>query len=124
MWQGLLMLSIPLISGGGCPALKNICVFCASSEQIPEEYHQAAKTFGRELAGLGCGLIFGGGSVGLMGTLAKTMKAEGARVCGIIPGYLREGEGRFSLCDELILTKTLAERKHYMIDVGLHQVFE
>lgn len=96
--------------------MKNICVFCASSEQIPGIYHQAARDFGLELARRGCGLVFGGGSVGLMGTLAKAVRAGGGRVYGVIPSYLREGEDRFSQCDELVLTETLAERKQHMIE--------
>ena len=53
-----------------------------------------------------------------MGTLAKAVKESGGRVYGVIPTYLRSGEGRFSLCDTLVLTGTLSERKKHMMDAA------
>lgn len=96
--------------------MKQICVFCASSEQIDRVYFREAEVFGHTLAEAGCGLIFGGGSVGLMGTLARAVKEAGGRVYGVIPGYLRSGEGRFPHCDEFRITETLTERKNHMIE--------
>jgi len=98
------------------PYLYNICVFCASSDTVSPSYHQAGTAFGYALAGHDCRLIFGGGSVGLMGTVAKAVKEKNGYVYGVIPSDLRGSEGRFSLCDRLILTDSLAERKKHMID--------
>ena len=52
------------------------------------------------------------------GPLAKAVKERGGRVYGVIPSCLRSGEGRFSLCDTLVLTGTLAERKKHMMDIA------
>ncbi len=96
--------------------MNHICVFCASSDTIPPSYHEAGKAFGRALVAHDCRLIFGGGCVGLMGTVAKAVKEKNGYVYGVIPSHLRGSEGRFPLCDRLILTDSLAERKKHMID--------
>ena len=98
--------------------MKRICVFCASSAHVPSPYHEAAASFGRAMADRNYELVFGGGGIGLMGTLAKAVKEHGGSVYGVIPAYLRTVEDRFDDCDTLVITETLAERKRHMMDIS------
>jgi uncharacterized protein (TIGR00730 family) len=76
--------------------LKSICVFCGSNPGKRPEYRIAAETLGRLLAEKGLELVYGGGTVGLMGILSSACLAAGGRVIGIIPKALigREVAGR------------------------------
>ncbi len=66
--------------------VRNICVYCGSNPGINPAYAEAARTLGRRMAEAGIGLVYGGGGLGLMGELARTVLAHGGRVTGIIPG--------------------------------------
>src|SRR2546430_8985436 len=66
--------------------MRRICVFCGSALGSRPAYRDAAKRFGSALATRGLGLVYGGGSVGLMGVLADAVLAEGGEVIGVIPG--------------------------------------
>ena len=59
-----------------------ICVYCASSEQCARVYHNAAAALGQTLAENGCTVVYGGGAVGLMGSLANAALAAGGNVVG------------------------------------------
>src|SRR2546422_1047597 len=72
--------------------MRRICVFCGSAEGARLAYRDAARALGRELATRGLGLVYGGGSVGLMGVLADTALAEGGEGIGVIPGPLATRE--------------------------------
>src|SRR5216117_1708524 len=72
--------------------MRRLCVFCGSAEGTRPAYADAARALGRELAKRGLGLVYGGGSVGLMGVLADTVLAEGGEVIGVIPGPLASRE--------------------------------
>ncbi|HPK48427.1 MAG TPA: TIGR00730 family Rossman fold protein, partial [Opitutaceae bacterium] len=61
---------------------KLICVYCSSSDRLDAKYYAAAEALGRAMAARGWGLVYGGGKVGLMGALARTVKAGGGRVVG------------------------------------------
>jgi len=62
------------------------------------------------------GLVYGGGSVGLMGTLARTVLDHGGQVTGIIPDFLRDRERMFDDVTELIVTEDMHERKMAMFE--------
>jgi len=95
----------------------NVTVFCASSNHVGDSFKEMADEFGRLLAGEGCTLVYGGGDVGLMGILARSVHAHGGRVVGVIPHALREIEGvAYETADELILTDTMRERKGIMYE--------
>ena len=90
----------------------NIAVYCASSSAIDDKYFAAAGTTGRLLAERGHTLVYGGGSVGLMGAVARAVHASGGHVVGIIPEALKSREGvAYDAADELIITETMQERK-------------
>jgi len=66
-------------------SIRKICVFCGSSDSIEDAYLEAAWSLGQALAKSGMDLIFGGGGTGLMGALADSSLAGGAKVIGILP---------------------------------------
>ncbi len=71
---------------------------------------------GRSLAEAGIGLVYGGGSLGLMGEVARAVLAQKGRVTGIIPGFLTEKERMLRDVDELIVTEDMHERKRLMFE--------
>lgn len=92
-----------------------ICVYCAASQRVAARYLQLAEQVGVRLAQAGYELIYGGGDVGLMGALARSVHRHGGRVVGVIPEALQEREGiAHELADALIVTQTLQERKAIM----------
>ncbi len=92
-----------------------ICVFCASA-RVGQPFSQIAEELGRELGKRGHDLVFGGADVGLMGTLAHTVKERGRRVIGVIPERIRRTGIAFKEADELIITRNMAERQAQMIE--------
>ena len=95
-------------------ARRSVCVFCSSAGGLPEEYRSAARELGRELAGRGHRLVYGGGNVGLMGEVARSVHAHGGTVVGVIPQGLVDRELAYDPADELVVTETLRERKAKM----------
>ena len=95
-------------------AIQSVCVFCASSNEVPQLYFDAAAHLGRCLAARGITLVYGGGNNGLMGALAKAVHAGGGHVIGVIPVALQELELAYVDADELIVTRDLRERKATM----------
>ena len=96
-----------------------ICVYCASSQMCDAAYHAAATRLGEILAEAGCTIVYGGGAVGLMGSLANGALARGGKVIGIIPRFLIDMEAterELSELDELVVTENMHERKHIMFD--------
>ncbi len=93
-----------------------VCVYCASSEAAAPEHRAAAAELGRAIAGRGWSLVYGGGSIGLMGEVARAALAAGAHVTGVIPHRLAEREVALEAVTELIRTDTMRERKAIMDD--------
>ncbi len=91
-----------------------ICVYCASSTQINQVYFEAAEKLGKLLAENNLQLVYGGGSVGLMGRIADTMLENGGKVTGVIPQFMCEQEWNHIGLNELIITETMHERKEKM----------
>lgn len=97
---------------------RRVCVFCGSSRGVNDGYAQTAKEMGRALARRGLGLVYGGGSVGLMGVLADAVLAEGAEVVGVIPEDLLAREiGKLDVTD-LHVVQTMHQRKQLMADLS------
>ncbi|MGQ9806777.1 MAG: LOG family protein [Chlorobiales bacterium] len=94
--------------------MKHICVYCSASNHIAKKYVNEAEKLGEAIAKRGATLVYGGGKVGLMGNLALSAQAHGAKVIGVIPERLVEREAVYRGCDELIITKTMRERKAMM----------
>ena len=92
----------------------HICVYCAASNHVSDTYFAAARALGTGLARRGWPLVYGGGSVGLMGAVAEAVQAAGGTVIGIIPQALLDREVAYLQASELIVTGTLRERKRLM----------
>src|SRR4051794_22206406 len=72
--------------------IRRICVYCGSGPGSDPAFVQAARTFGAVLADNGIGLVYGGGSVGLMGEIAAAVFDRGGEVIGVIPAFLENRE--------------------------------
>jgi uncharacterized protein (TIGR00730 family) len=93
-----------------------LCVYCGSSPGTDPAFVEAARTFGKILAENNIRLIYGGGSVGLMGTLAHAALDHGGEVTGVIPEFLTRRERPRVLAQELIVTPDMHVRKRTMFD--------
>jgi uncharacterized protein (TIGR00730 family) len=96
-------------------SIRNICVYCGSGPGADPAFVEAARALGTILARNGIGLVYGGGSIGLMGELANAVLDNGGKATGVIPTFLvnREhalGRGR------IIETRDMHERKQRMFD--------
>ena len=91
--------------------MKRICVFCGSSEGARPAYADAAQRLGEELVKRGLGLVYGGGSIGLMGVLADTVLAAGGEAIGVIPGGLASRELAHAGLTEMHVVGSMHERK-------------
>ena len=96
--------------------LENICVYCGSNSGRQPVYAEAAVAFGQTLAERGIGLVYGGSSVGIMGTLADAVLAHGGRVIGIIPDALVKKEVAHRNLTEQYIVGSMHERKRMMAD--------
>jgi uncharacterized protein (TIGR00730 family) len=92
----------------------HVCIFCGSSRGARPSFAAAATRVGRALARDGLGLVYGGGSVGLMGTLADAALAEGGRVVGVIPEALALKEIAHDGLTELHVVADMHARKAMM----------
>jgi hypothetical protein len=79
---------------------------------------QAAQALGRTLARRGIGLVYGGGTVGMMGELARATEGKGGRVIGVIPDALIDRERVNQAPGELIIVQTMHERKAKMVSLA------
>ncbi len=95
-----------------------VTVYCSSSTYLDPAFHEPALQVGAELARRNLGLVYGGGGVGLMGDVARAVKAGGGRVTGIITHTLMDKEQGWDGCDELIAVDTMRERKREMLARG------
>src|SRR5262245_7838656 len=99
-------------------SFERVCVYCGSSPGADPIFGDTADTFGRTLASRGLPLVYGGGSVGLMGRVADAALAAGGRVIGVIPaGLVRKEVAHLSLPD-LHVVSTMHERKARMADLS------
>lgn len=96
--------------------LKNICVYCGSGTGNNPAYAEAARVLGKAMAEADVGLVYGGGSIGLMGEIARTVLAHDGYVTGIIPEFLSSREIMLTEVQELIITKSMHERKQVMFE--------
>jgi hypothetical protein len=98
--------------------MKNICMFCGSTVGKNPIYKQTAQEVGLLFVKKQIRLIYGGGRVGLMGIIADTVMQNGGKVVGIIPQFLIEMEVAHSRLSEMIMVKTMHERKKRMTDMA------
>jgi uncharacterized protein (TIGR00730 family) len=96
--------------------IKRVCVYCGSNQGNDPRFVAAARRFGEILAANRVGLVFGCGSVGLMGTVARAVHDHGGEVIGIIPEFLKVQERLFADADEVVVTADMHERKRLMFE--------
>lgn len=96
--------------------MKRVCVFCGSSKGARPVYEEAARGLGKILVRRGLGLVYGGGNVGLMGVIADSVREEGGEVIGVIPESLAAKELAHQDLSDLIVVKSMHERKAMMAD--------
>jgi uncharacterized protein (TIGR00730 family) len=93
-----------------------VCVFCGSSPGSSVRFTEAAEELGEVLAAGGVDLVYGGGNIGLMGSVARAVLRSGGQVTGIIPRFLVEREVMLSDVQELVVTEDMHERKRLMFE--------
>ncbi len=91
--------------------MKRLAVYCGSASPADPRYLELAETIGRDLAGRGIGVVYGGGRLGLMGAVAKGALDAGGEVIGVIPEALANAEVANHDCTELITVSGMHERK-------------
>ncbi|HMB56833.1 MAG TPA: TIGR00730 family Rossman fold protein [Arenimonas sp.] len=92
-----------------------ICVYAASSAQVAPEFHAAANSLGKLIAGSGATLVYGGGSQGLMGAVADGALSQGGTVIGILPKFMADLEWGHPGLTHLDLVEDMRERKHKLL---------
>jgi uncharacterized protein (TIGR00730 family) len=98
--------------------MRRICVFCGSSPGGDPAYLDAARQVGQALVCNGLELVYGGGRVGLMGEVARTVMAGGGHVIGVIPKFLADKEVAFTGIADLQIVDSMHERKARMADLA------
>jgi len=98
--------------------LKRIAVFCGSSPGAQPAYGDVARTLGHLLAERGLGVVYGGASVGFMGTVARAAIEAGGEVIGVIPRSLADREVAFTGLADLRVVGTMHDRKLAMADLS------
>jgi uncharacterized protein (TIGR00730 family) len=96
--------------------IKTVCVYCGSGPGTNPRFVEAAKALGKALAEGGIRLVYGGGSIGLMGAVATSVLDHGGTVTGIIPDFLTIRENALKRVQELIVTPDMHERKRLMFE--------
>jgi uncharacterized protein (TIGR00730 family) len=98
------------------PTIRSICVYCGSGFGSDPVFAESAAILGRELARSGISLVYGGGNVGLMGTVARSVLDHGGVVTGIIPDFLKSRERMLDDVQETIVVPDMHTRKRLMFD--------
>jgi uncharacterized protein (TIGR00730 family) len=96
--------------------IRTVCVYCGSGPGTNPRFMEAAVALGKALAENGVGLVYGGGSIGLMGAVARSVLDHGGTVTGIIPEFLTKRENALGGAQELIVTADMHERKRLMFE--------
>jgi len=96
--------------------IRTVCVYCGSSPGTDPAFLEAARRLGKILASERVGLVYGGGSRGLMGAVATSVLDHGGHVTGIIPEFLQNREQTLRRAQEIIVTPDMHLRKQTMFD--------
>jgi hypothetical protein len=96
--------------------MQRVCVYCASSARIAPVYFEATQALAKLLVSEGIDVVFGGGSSGLMGQLADTVLAEGGRITGIMPHFMKEVEWAHKGLREIHFVADMHERKKRFLE--------
>jgi uncharacterized protein (TIGR00730 family) len=100
----------------GMNIIRTVCVYCGSGPGTNPRFMEAAKALGKVFAENDVRLVYGGGSLGMMGAVASSVLDHGGRVTGIIPDFLTTRENALTRVQELIVTPDMHERKRLMFE--------
>ncbi len=114
--QHKLQQAAPKAGDGRERRIHSVCVYCGSNVGANASYVAAARTLGRLMAEQQIRLVYGGGSLGLMGELARSVLQHKGCVTGIIPGFLAEKERMLREADEMIVVEDMHDRKMQMFE--------
>jgi uncharacterized protein (TIGR00730 family) len=98
--------------------IRSLCVLCGSREGIDPDYRRAAARLGRLMAERNVRLVYGGGSIGLMGVIADSVLSQGGEVIGVIPEFLVRYEVGHQRLSDLVVTTSMHERKRQMFEMA------
>jgi uncharacterized protein (TIGR00730 family) len=96
--------------------IKTVCVYCGSGPGNNPRFVEAAVALGKAFAENNVRLVYGGGSIGLMGAVARSTLDHGGSVTGIIPEFLRARENALTSVQEMIVTPDMHQRKRLMFE--------
>lgn len=96
--------------------IRSVCVYCGSSEGVDPDFVAAAEALGHAFAASGIRLVYGGGSIGLMGAVARATLEAGGEVVGIIPDFLTRKEALLEDVQETLVVADMHERKRLMFE--------
>lgn len=98
--------------------MPRICIFCGAHAGNNERFREIASQTSRALVEAGYGIVYGGGRVGLMGTVADAALEAGGEVIGVIPEALASAEVAHHGVTQLHVVQTMHERKALMVDLS------
>jgi len=98
------------------PTLRTVCVYCGSGAGQNPAFAEAALALGKSLAAADVGLVYGGGDLGLMGIVARSVLDHGGHVTGVMPYFLRDREHLLTDVQELVVVDDMHQRKHLMFE--------
>ena len=93
---------------------KTLCIYCSSSNDLPEKFYKISKELGEMLAQKGYNMVYGGSTRGMMGTIADNALKNGAEVIGVMPEKFQDWGLQQPNLTKLIITKDMRERKATM----------
>jgi len=96
--------------------IKRVCVYCASSSRVDPAYFEACRELAALLVQHHCEVVYGGGGVGLMGTLADTVLELGGRITGIMPEFMKKVEWEHKGLSSINLVQDMHTRKKLFLD--------
>ena len=96
--------------------IRTVCVYCGSGPGTNPRFIESAKALGKIFAESGIRLVYGGGSLGMMGAVATSVLDHGGIVTGIIPDFLTARENALTRVQEMIVTPDMHERKRLMFE--------
>jgi uncharacterized protein (TIGR00730 family) len=96
--------------------IQKVCVYAASSDQLRSVFFEQTALLAQRLAERNVTVVYGGGGVGLMGTLATTMLEHGGRVIGIMPHFMKDVEWAHKQVQEFVFVGDMHERKRRFVE--------
>jgi len=98
--------------------IRTVTVYCSSSSELAQHYYDAGAELGCAIASNGWKLVYGGNAIGLMKTVADAVRAAGGKVIGITPQFFCNKGLEDRLCDELVITNSMRDRKALLEERG------